>query len=72
MNTTAKIDEVLKVINAEHENPFDVLGMHKTASKDGLSVRAYYPNAQDINVLPVSGKRKYKMNKIHDSGFLRP
>jgi 1,4-alpha-glucan branching enzyme len=69
MNTTAKIDEVLRVINAEHPDPFSVLGMHRLESQDAMVVRAYLPNAQAIDVVPLSGGKRYKMDRIHENGF---
>ncbi|HQA58984.1 MAG TPA: 1,4-alpha-glucan branching protein GlgB, partial [Acetivibrio sp.] len=69
MNTTAKIDEVLRVINAEHPDPFNVLGMHQLESQDAMVVRAYFPNAQTIDVVPLSGGQRYKMDRIHENGF---
>jgi len=39
MNTTANIDEVYKVINAEHHDPFSVLGMHRLESENAMVVR---------------------------------
>lgn len=69
MNTTAKIDEVLRVINAEHPDPFSVLGMHHLESQNTIVVRAYLPNAQTIDVVPLSGGKRYKMDRIHENGF---
>lgn len=69
MNTTANIDEVFKVINAEHPDPFSVLGMHSLESENAMAVRAYLPNAKEITVVEVSGKNTYKMEKVDDSGF---
>jgi len=73
MNTTANIDEVYRVINAEHPDPFHVLGLHCIDSDDkadrSFAVRAYLPNAQSINVIDIESGNKYRMEKIHDSGF---
>lgn len=34
MNTTVNIDEIFKIINSEHHNPFNVLGMHVICLED--------------------------------------
>ncbi|MCX7922883.1 MAG: 1,4-alpha-glucan branching protein GlgB [Clostridia bacterium] len=71
MNTTAHIDDVFRVINAEHYDPFSVLGMHKVSknNKSYFAVRAYLPNAKEINVIDCAGGSKYAMTKLHDAGF---
>lgn len=73
MNTTANIDDVLRIMNCEHSDPFHVLGMHmmKKGKKNEtpLVVRAFLPNAKEVCVLNVSNNNRYKMERIHESGF---
>jgi 1,4-alpha-glucan branching enzyme len=73
MNTTANIEEVYKVINAEHSDPFHILGMHLAESENGpcksLIVRAFLPYAQSVNVIDIQQGSRYSMEKIHESGF---
>lgn len=71
MNTTANVDEVLAIINGEHRDPFNVLGMHAVEydGKNCIAVRAYQPNAEKINVIHTQSGKKYKMEKFHEGGF---
>ncbi|WP_265445914.1 1,4-alpha-glucan branching protein GlgB [Acetivibrio straminisolvens] len=69
MNTTANIDEVFKVINAEHPDPFSVLGMHRLEPENGMAVRAFLPNAKEIIVEELFGTSAYQMEKVEDRGF---
>ena len=41
VKTTANYDEVLRVINAEHPDPFSVLGMHHLEHENSIVVRAF-------------------------------
>ena len=65
--TTADIEDILKVINAEHHDPFCVLGIHKV--KTGFAIRTCMPNAKSISVVAVSNGDKYPMEKVHEWGF---
>jgi len=75
MNKTTNIDEIFKVIYAEHSDPFRVLGIHKVESKKStttkFAVRVFIPTAKEINVIILSDNSKHKMEKIHDSGFFQ-
>lgn len=70
MKTTANEFDVMRIINAEHCDPFCVLGMHYygTNKKQGLSVRTYQPEAQEVTISDLEGSI-YKLDKIHESGF---
>jgi 1,4-alpha-glucan branching enzyme len=73
MKTTAKRDEVFKVINGDHCDPFNVLGIHLLPADERIekdfSIRAYISNAKDVNAIDLSTNTSYKMDKIHESGF---
>lgn len=73
MNTTANENEVYSIINGEHKDPFNVLGMHLVKDSDTgksfISVRSYNPNARAISVIDCSSGSAYGMEKLHDSGF---
>jgi len=73
MITTANIDEIYRIINGEHRDPFNVLGMHPVVSEDkkdkSFAVRAFIPNAAEIHISDKSENRIYKMEKIDKSGF---
>lgn len=73
MNTTANIDEVYRVIEAEHRDPYHILGIHRLEDcKDddtAFAIRTYMPNAREIYVLAIDDNRRYPMEKVHESGF---
>ncbi|NLI57776.1 MAG: 1,4-alpha-glucan branching protein GlgB [Clostridium sp.] len=69
VKTTANYDEVLRVINAEHPDPFSVLGMHHLEHENSIVVRAFLPNAKEINVVDISSNKKYKMDLVDEKGF---
>ncbi|TYQ14972.1 UNVERIFIED_CONTAM: 1,4-alpha-glucan branching enzyme [Acetivibrio alkalicellulosi] len=69
LKTTANIDEVTRIINAEHQDPFSVLGMHYLEQENSMVVRTYFPNANEITVVEISNGEKYKMDLIDDRGF---
>ncbi len=69
MRTTASIEDVNKIINSEHYDPFQILGVHKyeVPNETGISVRTFLPSAK--NVIIVHNKEKMQMEKIHNEGF---
>lgn len=73
MNTTANIDEIFKIINCEHRDPFTVLGIHPVVSggedSESFSVRAFVPAAKEITVVCDIDSKRYAMERIHESGF---
>lgn len=73
MNTTAKVQDVLRVINAENNDPFSVLGIHPVKnpekSENQFAIRAYLPNAKEVKVIDLSNGQKYLMEKIDEAGF---
>ncbi|MDQ2085146.1 1,4-alpha-glucan branching protein GlgB [Herbivorax sp. ANBcel31] len=69
VKTTANYDEISRVINAEHSDPFSVLGMHYLEEEKSMVVRAFFPNAEEIYVIDVSSDTKYQMTLVDDRGF---
>lgn len=73
MKTTADFEEVYKVLNGDHCDPFRVLGMHPVnpEAAEGLkiAVRAYLPGASEIFVREAAGDVRFKLDKIHEDGF---
>jgi len=53
----------------EHHDPFSVLGMHRLESENAMVVRAYLPNAKEIEVVELSKNNTYPMEKIDERGF---
>lgn len=69
VKTTANYDEVLRVINAEHPDPFSVLGMHYLEHEKSIVVRTFFPDAKEIHVIDTSNQNKYQMDLVDDRGF---
>ena len=71
MRTNGKIEEIYKVINSEHKDPFSVLGMHviTEGKKKCVTVRAYLPFAKDCYLIDLDNNEKLEMDLIDDSGF---
>lgn len=70
---TTDMNEVMRVVNAEHTDPFSLLGIHRleVGKKDetGFVIRAYLPNAREITAFDTAARHRYPMDKIHESGF---
>jgi len=51
--TTAPLDELQSILNAEHSDPFHILGEHAVEweEKPAIAIRAYLPGAQQLWVL---------------------
>jgi 1,4-alpha-glucan branching enzyme len=63
-------EEVQALLNAEHDDPFAFLGMHLTEDDSPVIVRAFQPEAQQVEVLDaVSGEVVAKLEKAHDEGL---
>ncbi len=59
---------IQKIVNAEHHDPFQVLGMHPC--EGGLVVRAFRPGAEATALLPVDdGNAPVAMGRIHPDGL---
>jgi 1,4-alpha-glucan branching enzyme len=71
MKTTAPEVEVLQVVNAEHHDPFHVLGAHlvEIEGKMAVAIRAFLPEAVAASVLSQSLDHPQPMEKIHPAGF---
>lgn len=71
MRTNGKIEEIYRVINGEHKDPFSVLGMHVITSekKKCVTVRAYLPYAKNCYLIDLDKNEKYEMDLIDDAGF---
>ncbi|KAF2955294.1 1,4-alpha-glucan branching protein GlgB [Marinitoga sp. 38H-ov] len=63
-------DEMIKIVNAEHHDPFSVLGIHKL-SENEIVIRTFHPFAENIEIINLNTKtkRKYLMEKIHPDGL---
>jgi len=65
-------DEVIRaIIQTEHHDPFQILGLHKveTSGKPAIVVRAFRPDATSVYVVDVRNGDKFPMQKLHKAGF---
>ena len=66
-------DQLKLIINADHWDPFQVLGNH-IIKKDGMkavAVRAFLPEAAQAWVLDNTTGKVHQMEKIHKAGFFQ-
>ena len=68
MNTTLASHDFYRLLNAEHDDPFGVLGLHKT---NGLwVVRAFRPDAKELEVIDRHHpERHFPANRIANEGL---
>src|SRR5258708_7042448 len=68
MKTTIAPHDIHRLLHAEHDDPFGVLGLHKV---DDLWVtRAFRPDAKELEVLDRNQpKRRYPAAKVADEGL---
>ncbi len=73
MKTSALVEEVFRLIGGECHDPYTILGIHpivgKETSRKYFAVRAFFPHAEAISVIEENGGSRYKMEKLHESGF---
>jgi len=62
---------IKKIVNAEHHDPFQVLGMH-SCGDDGFVVRAFRPSAEVMWLLPVDQDlERIPLRRIHPDGLFQ-
>ncbi|MBM4128870.1 MAG: 1,4-alpha-glucan branching enzyme, partial [Nitrospira sp.] len=63
-------EQIKLIVEANHWDPFQVLGMHiiDEAAKR-LAVRTFLPEAQQAWVVNMNTKKTYPMEKVHQDGF---
>lgn len=64
-------DEIRLIVNADHWDPFHVLGAH-ISRKDGkkaVAIRAFLPEAQAAWVVDLTQHKQYRMERLHRDGF---
>lgn len=62
--------DVEALLNADHPDPFAFLGMHSTPAAGTLTVRAFLPDANEVELIDSSnGKSVARMEKVHDEGL---
>ena len=68
MGYKLKNDDIHKIINAEHHDPFTVLGYHCDEKNNKAVVRAFLPEAIKVELITDSGITLL-MNKVHNDGL---
>lgn len=75
MITSMYAEEILGVINSNHQNPHLVLGCHMvevplaTEVKRVPSIRTFLPDAKEVFVVEKKTKKEYLMFKVHPDGL---
>jgi 1,4-alpha-glucan branching enzyme len=73
MEITVSLSEMRRIIDADHHDPFHILGMHKIDLREQpgstLVVRAFIPDASTIAIVPDDGNGRYEMQKADGVGF---
>ncbi len=60
--------EIKKILNADHHDPYNVLGPHET--KGGVAIRVFAPEAAEIAVVDIHNRAKrYSMKQTRHGGF---
>ncbi|MCL2236199.1 MAG: 1,4-alpha-glucan branching protein GlgB [Defluviitaleaceae bacterium] len=67
MTPSTNLSQITKIVNANHHNPHEVLGMHKAG--DVLVVRTFVPHAHAVHVVCDAKGMKWQMELIHEDGF---
>jgi len=64
--------DIDRIVNTDHFDPFQLLGMHEIEidGTKNVCVRAFLPDAREAFVFEVAKpKNRYQMNKVDDRGF---
>src|SRR6187401_3135665 len=63
--------ELGSLIHATHRSPHTLLGMHPLGDGSGVVVRAFLPDAKEVEISPTHEKKKskIKLQKIHEAGI---
>ncbi len=65
-------EQVYRIVENRHSNPFDVLGAHNIEQSNGYSrwvVRAYLPDAEEAWIVRPAERQEYAMQPIHHPHF---
>ncbi len=65
-------EHIERLLNAEHWNPRELLGPHRTSvnGTDSLVIRTFAPDASETHViLDTPGRKRILMNRVHESGL---
>ena len=74
MKSTVSSDDVAKIVNTDHYDPYTVLGAHilEVKGKKGVAIRAFLPDAESAEVVEFKGEAEsavHPMMAVGDAGF---
>ena len=72
MSKTCTQYDIDRIVNTDHFDPFQLLGMHEIEieGSKNICVRAFLPDAREVFVFEAAEpKNRYQMNKVDDRGF---
>ena len=63
--------EFKSIVELRQQNPHQYLGMHPLGDGSGVVVRAFIPEAKEVEALPVHEKKRkpIRLKRIHESGL---
>jgi len=70
--TTAAAEEIALIVNAEHADPFHILGAHpvRIDGRPAIALRAFVPDAVDVWAVRIfEPERVHPFHRIHPDGF---
>ncbi len=62
-------EHIRLIVNANHWDPFKVLGIHSIDQEKRIAVRAFLPDAEKAWVEERDKKKNFTMERIHAAGF---
>ena len=62
-------EDIRKIIELRHEDPYSVLGPHYVAAERALTIRAFLPQAEHAYILPTNGSIRREMQRVHPDGL---
>jgi 1,4-alpha-glucan branching enzyme len=64
-------EHIRRIVNADHWDPFQVLGSHviRKERRKAVAIRAFLPDAEEAWVVDKKTKKLHPMEKIHKAGF---
>ena len=65
--TSPASSDVEAIVVGQHNNVFDVLGLHQVDG--GWAVRLFAPSAERVTVETLSGELLANLVRVHDAGF---
>jgi 1,4-alpha-glucan branching enzyme len=74
MKSTVSSDDIAKIVNTDHYDPFTVLGAHilEVKGKKGVAIRAFLPDAESAEVIELKRETEsavHPMMAVGDAGF---